>query len=82
MSFCPVCNGMEKINKKCPSCQTIMEDEGRLHDYYDDYSAYESIDLMKLEDGIKNDNEEHLCPHLLLCKECLKDEVILVNEDI
>ena len=35
-------------------CGKQMTDSGRLMDYYDDYSAYMEIDLMKMEDGYLN----------------------------
>lgn len=49
-------------------------------DYYDDYSPYMEIDLMKLEDGFKDTNSENKCPHLYRCPGCLQDEIIFIKE--
>jgi hypothetical protein len=57
-----------------------MSESGRIMDYYDDYSPYMDIDLMKMEDGFKDTNSEHKCPHLYRCSSCLKDEIIFIKE--
>jgi hypothetical protein len=49
-------------------------------DFYDDYSPYMEIDLMKLEDGFIDTKSENKCPHLYKCPTCLRDEVILIKE--
>lgn len=80
MSICPVCNGLKTLQMNCRNCQNRLVDYGRMMDYYDDYSPYMSIDLMKLEDGYPDTYKEHKCPHLYHCPQCQHDEVILIKE--
>ncbi|WP_449620485.1 hypothetical protein [Robertmurraya sp. Marseille-Q9965] len=80
MGICPICNGFKELHKECQTCGTSLEDSGRVMDYYDDYSPYMPIDLMKLEDGYPNDYENHQCPHLLKCPQCGYDEIVFINE--
>jgi hypothetical protein len=49
-------------------------------DFYDDYSPYMEIDLMKMEDGYPDTNSGGNCPHLYQCPSCQKDEVIFIKE--
>ncbi len=49
-------------------------------DYYDDYSPYMDIDLMKMEDGYPDSCKNYQCPHLYSCPNCLTNEVILIME--
>jgi hypothetical protein len=80
MPICPVCNGLREIFLFCSNCGEPMSESGRIMDYYDDYSPYMDIDLMKMEDGFKDTNSEHKCPHLYRCSSCLKDEIIFIKE--
>ena len=57
-----------------------MRESGRLIDFFDDYSAYMEIDLMKMEDGYPDSASGHKCPHLYQCPACQKDEVIFIKE--
>jgi hypothetical protein len=57
-----------------------MNDRGKVMDYYDDYSPYMDIDLMKMEDGYPDSYSQHKCPHLYCCLNCLKDEIVFINE--
>jgi hypothetical protein len=80
MGVCPVCNGFQRIEEKCPACQNTIEDQGRVMDYFDDYSPYMQIDLMKLEDGLQDDFEKGKCPHLLKCSQCGYEKTYLIKE--
>lgn len=80
MGMCPVCNGFENINALCPSCGSKMVNEGREAEYYDDYSPYMPIDMMKLEDGYPNNYQNGECPHLFACPNCGTDQVIMIKE--
>lgn len=80
MDICPVCNGFTSLTEICPHCGGNMEDMGRLMDYYDDYSPYMPIELMKLENGFPDDGANHQCVHLLKCPICGKDDIILIDE--
>ena len=80
MYVCPLCNQMMQMNYKCATCQTIMEDSGRIMDYFDDYSAYLDIEGMKRCNGYPNDQKNHECPHVFYCTNCGKEEVYLIKE--
>jgi len=80
MSICPICNGLREVDLQCTQCGKQMVDSGRLMDFYDDYSPYMEIDLMKMEDGYSDTNSGQKCPHLYTCPTCQKDEVIFIKE--
>lgn len=80
MGICPVCNGLEEKNFTCSTCGSELEEAGRLMDFFDDYSAYMPIDLMKLEDGYPEDYAKGLCPHLYKCPSCDNDVVQFIQE--
>ncbi|MCL6572104.1 MAG: hypothetical protein K6T88_10535 [Bacillus sp. (in: Bacteria)] len=80
MSMCQVCNGLREVSLFCANCGNPMMESGRIMDFYDDYSPYMEIDLMKLEDGYPDTNSAGKCPHLFCCQTCKNDEVILITE--
>lgn len=80
MSMCPLCNGITLVSYKCETCQASLDDQGRLMDYFDDYSAYLDIDGMKLFDGIEEDGKNHQCPHVFSCPNCHTEKTILIQE--
>ncbi|MEH7112559.1 hypothetical protein V7124_09305 [Neobacillus niacini] len=80
MSICPICNGLREVFFLCTHCGVQMQDSGRLMDFYDDYSPYMEIDLMKMEDGYPDTHSGKKCPHLFTCPSCQKDEVIFIKE--
>ncbi|WP_342430156.1 hypothetical protein [Neobacillus sp. FSL H8-0543] len=80
MPVCPVCNGLREVYLICANCGDPMIESGRLMDYYDDYSPYMEIDLMKMEDGYLDTKSGQKCPHLYCCPSCQKDEVIFIKE--
>jgi hypothetical protein len=80
MSMCPLCNGMSSPQTNCTTCNGVMDDKGRLLDYFDDYSAYLDIEGMKLFDGIENDQRDHQCPHVFYCPNCHGEKTILIQE--
>ncbi|MEO2077438.1 MAG: hypothetical protein ABGX20_19055 [Bacillus sp. (in: firmicutes)] len=80
MSICPVCNGLREIYLLCSNCGKPMMESGRVSDYYDDYSPYMEIDLMKMEDGYPDSHSGHKCPHLYRCPDCNHDDVIFIKE--
>ncbi|MED4227602.1 hypothetical protein [Neobacillus cucumis] len=80
MSICPVCNGLREVYLLCTHCGEPMLEAGRLIDFFDDYSPYMEIDLMKLEDGYPDTNSGQKCPHLYRCPACHNDEVIFIKE--
>jgi hypothetical protein len=80
MSMCQVCNGLREVSLICTNCGNPMTESGRIMDFYDDYSPYMEIDLMKLEDGYPDTNSAGKCPHLFSCPICKNDKVILIKE--
>lgn len=80
MGVCPICNGFQNVEKTCGVCGALLEDAGRVMDYYDDYSPYMPIDQMKLEDGYASDYHHEQCPHLLKCTQCGTVEVVFIQE--
>ncbi|MDZ5470172.1 hypothetical protein SM124_00285 [Bacillus sp. 31A1R] len=80
MGMCPLCNGFYEMQESCPSCGNQLEESGRLMDFFDDYSPYMPIDLMKLEDGYSLDFQEEQCPHVFKCPNCGYDEVKFIQE--
>lgn len=80
MGMCPICNGFEQVTITCPSCGKVMDDSGRIMDFYDDYSAYMEIDELKLEDGYANTFSKSQCPHLMSCLFCGRNEIQFIQE--
>ncbi|MED3656356.1 hypothetical protein [Heyndrickxia sporothermodurans] len=68
--WCPLCNGVNDDRLLCPACDGRMLDQGRIYDYYDDYSPYMDIDLIKLADGVPNSSKRNECVHLFKCSNC------------
>jgi hypothetical protein len=80
MGICPLCNGFETSATACSFCMGIMEDKGRIIDYFDDYSPYMEIEDMKKIDGYEQTKQEHECAHLLFCPACHNEQVIFIKE--
>jgi DNA-directed RNA polymerase subunit M/transcription elongation factor TFIIS len=80
MPICPVCNGLREVFLLCTNCGEPMMEAGRLMDFYENYSPYMEIDLVKMEDGYTETNSEQICPHLFYCSKCHNDEVIFIKE--
>ncbi|WP_102347481.1 hypothetical protein [Bacillus sp. Marseille-P3661] len=80
MYICPLCNQLDQKLVECPTCKNHMEDQGRLMDYFDDYSAYLEIDGTKLVDGFPNDQQDHECPHVFYCYQCKNEHIFLISE--
>lgn len=80
MHLCPLCNGLEERVIQCPNCKTVMEDKGKVTDYFDDYSAYMDIDMMKMYDGQLTSLEDHLCLHYFYCPSCQHQETNIIQE--
>jgi len=57
-----------------------MEDQGKITDYFDDYSPYMDGDLMKLVDGYPYTYTNHECVHLFYCPHCQEEEVRFIKE--
>ncbi|MGE8205104.1 hypothetical protein ACQKP0_11110 [Heyndrickxia sp. NPDC080065] len=70
MEWCTLCNGINDEVLLCPACDGIMQDQGRIYDFYENYSPYMDIDLVKLEDGDPNSSKKNECVHLFKCSSC------------
>lgn len=80
MIMCPLCNGIETVTIPCPKCNTNMDDRGKATDYFDDYSAYMDIDLMKMVDGDPNSHRNQYCLHYFVCPNCYYEETKGIKE--
>jgi hypothetical protein len=80
MGICPLCNGFATSTTACTSCHGMMEDKGRIIDYFDDYSPYMEIEDMKKIDGYEQTQQGHECGHLLYCPVCNMEQVVLIKE--
>ena len=70
---CPVCNGLIAIGEYCKSCNSVMEDLGRIEDYYTPYSPYEEQDgIPILQESTEN------CIHLFQCLGCDNEKQLLI----
>ncbi|WP_425542000.1 hypothetical protein [Alkalibacillus silvisoli] len=72
---------MQNYSNKCSECDSNIEDQGKVIDYFDDYSAYMDISLMKLLDGDPQSFDNHQCLHYFYCENCNHEEIIAVNEE-
>jgi hypothetical protein len=73
---CPVCNSLVDMEIKCTRCEGIMTDEGRIADYFDDYSSYLDMNITELIDGAPSNQ----CVHLFYCPNCDYDRRIGINK--
>ncbi|MCK0470320.1 hypothetical protein [Halalkalibacter sp. APA_J-10(15)] len=80
MSMCPVCNGLNELNETCKHCHTILVDHGRMMDFGEKYDAYLPIEMKKLDNGIKDDQKEEKCAHIVACPTCNKASLVLIQE--
>lgn len=80
MGICPLCNGLNELSLVCPNCGHFMQEQGRLADFFDDYSPYMPIDLMKLEDGYPDNYRNGECPHIFICDNCGYKQVYFIKE--
>jgi hypothetical protein len=70
---CPVCNGFLSIGEVCKKCSSVMEDMGRIEDFYNPYSPYEELDLIPCLQELPGN-----CIHLFSCTSCEEEEQIIV----
>ncbi|AKS37477.1 hypothetical protein NP92_03185 [Anoxybacillus gonensis] len=80
MHICPLCNGLRTIVFYCEQCGEKLKDEGKLTDYFDDYSPYMDADMMKMVDGYAHTRKQHVCVHLFHCDNCDDDVVRFIQE--
>lgn len=71
---CPLCNSLIDIKELCPRCGQIMEDRGRVEDYFDPYNPYLDKSIVTMG------QPSHQCVHLFYCPQCDRDTRIIVNQ--
>lgn len=76
MERCPVCEGLTRLSKDCPSCGASMEDRGSIENYWDPYGPYQ--EEMASDDSAR---DPHLCVHLLQCPNCDENITYTVGRD-
>ncbi|MEM5766867.1 MAG: hypothetical protein AAGU23_01660 [Bacillota bacterium] len=65
--ICPLCNGLQAVDSRCPMCGQPMVDGGSLQDFYGPYSPYEEKNTYgKLAVA----GRRAVCIHLLYCPSC------------
>ncbi|MFD1707311.1 hypothetical protein ACFSCZ_11275 [Siminovitchia sediminis] len=70
MSYCTLCNGMAAERHVCRLCMGTMIDQGKVYDFYDDYSPYMEIEWNQLVDGDPQSTQKPECVHLFICVVC------------
>ncbi|PLS17568.1 hypothetical protein CVD28_11245 [Bacillus sp. M6-12] len=80
MGVCPLCNGLREVQIFCENCGDRMDDQGKVMDYYGNYSPYMDIDSLKKIDGYETSLKNGECPHLMLCPSCRSERVVLIKE--
>ncbi len=80
MAICPLCNALETTKIDCPECHILLDDGGKLSDYLDPYGHYNDEETNKMGDGYPHTAIDQICPHLMVCKECGYDKVVLIQE--
>lgn len=79
MRICPKCNGLSYETYICQGCYSIMQDHGRMVDYYDKYSPYLDENITNKVDGLTAQENEKECLHLFYCGQCEKEQYVSVS---
>jgi len=79
MLFCGLCNGINNESHICHACGNPLKDEGKIYDFYDDYSPYMEIDWNKLVDGVADSANKEECAHLFICPNCGEDQLKIIH---
>jgi len=75
MSCCPLCNGLSQVYLLCPNCGGVLEDKGRIENYFDPYSPYLGEELIAENDGAAPE----CCVHLFSCPLCGYDHPWIIS---
>ncbi|KGX85295.1 hypothetical protein [Pontibacillus litoralis] len=81
MFICPVCNGLQSLQMQCLNCNQIMNNQGRVADYFDEYSPYLQDEGLKMIDGDSCSSLNHTCVHLLYCFNCGNEQSYAIEEN-
>ncbi|WP_431029934.1 hypothetical protein [Lysinibacillus sp. LZ02] len=80
MAMCPLCNALKTVEMTCSTCNTTLEDSGKVSDFLDPYGHYNDEETVKMGDGYANTAKDQICPHLMVCQNCGHDEVKFIQE--
>lgn len=81
--LCPICNGLETYSDRCPSCDGIVADYGRVSDWNGPYSPYVSIEeeVLQIQDETIHAGAAR-CSHIIYCSACQQiSEVFIAQWD-
>lgn len=79
--ICPLCNQLSSINFNCPYCGHPLTDQGKVSDYFDDYSPYEEINVTKLIASSHPLQQSGECLHMFTCSACCNYRVLAIKEE-
>lgn len=65
--LCPLCNGLQELDARCPLCRSELEDGGRPSDWSGPYAPY-MPDAEPL--GSAPSSSAAACTHLAYCAGC------------
>lgn len=79
--LCPVCNGLQSIEKCCSACMGPLIDGGRVTDWIGPYAPYEPISEMMSDYSLRlQDTTESRCTHIIYCPACMLTAELAVSE--
>ncbi len=81
MAMCPLCNSLKELDTSCPTCNTRLDDSGKVSDYLDPYGHYNDEEMVKMGDGYLNTAKSKICPHLMVCNNCGYEKVKFIQEE-
>ncbi|MBS4196461.1 hypothetical protein KHA97_15455 [Bacillus sp. FJAT-49870] len=81
MAMCPICNSFKELEIYCSECSFRLEDSGKVSDFLDPYGHYNDQETVKMGDGYPNTAKDQICPHLMYCNNCGRNEVEFVQEE-
>lgn len=81
MAMCPLCNSFKELEIYCITCETSLDDSGKVSDFLDPYGHYNDEETVKMGDGYPNTSRDQICPHLMSCPSCGHDQVVFIQEE-
>lgn len=81
MAVCPLCNSLKVLNIDCPTCNSPLENSGKVSDFLDPYGHYNDEETVKMGDGYPNTAKDQICPHLMICPTCEYNVVKFIQEE-
>lgn len=77
--LCPVCNGIQSLQRSCSFCAGTMVDCGRESDFIGPYSPYEPIEEINIQRS-DHQNDGTDCKHIIYCSTCRQTAEVSVAE--